>query len=236
MDLNNQYTLDNRRLRIKVTWDLTTSKESEKKANELVALAKNYDLHVETGGNAPIYLSMNTKVVQTFFSSMAMALGLVSLLLLFVYHDLFISLLAMLPNVVPLLFGGALMQLLGKPIDIGTSIVCTVCLGIAVDDTIHFVSSYKQYRKHGFDAIGAVAETLFITGNALIVTTILLVVGFGSFIFAELIPIKCNFSKMTSLVSLLQSFIKLIIYFSLSRGLLFVILLSLSLKSVIIVS
>ncbi len=199
MDLNNQYTLDNRRLRIKVTWDLTTSKESENKSNEIVALAKNYQLHVETGGNAPIYLSMNTKVVQTFFSSMAMALILVSLLLLVVYHDLFISLLAMLPNVVPLIFGGALMQMLGKPIDIGTSIVSTVCLGIAVDDTIHFISSYKQYRKQGMDPLHAVAETFLITGNALIVTTLLLVVGFGSFVFAEFVPNR-NFGILCAMI------------------------------------
>lgn len=199
MDLNNQYTLDNRRLRIKVTWDLTTSKESEMKTEEILAIAKEYDLHVETGGNAPIYLSMNSKVVQTFFSSMAMALILVSLLLFIVYKDLFISLLAMLPNIVPLIFGGALMQLLGKPIDIGTSIVSTVCLGIAVDDTIHFISSYKQYRKQGMDPLHAVAETFLITGNALVVTTLLLVVGFGSFVFADFVPNR-NFGILCSMI------------------------------------
>ncbi len=199
MDLNNQYTLDNRRLRIKVTWNLTTSRESELKSNELLKIAKEFDLDVDTGGNAPIYLSMNTKVVNTFFSSMAMALVLVSLLLLVVYHDLFISLLAMLPNIVPLIFGGALMQLLGKPIDIGTSIVSTVCLGIAVDDTIHFISSYKQYRKLGMSPLDAIAETFMITGNALIVTTLLLVVGFGSFIFAEFVPNR-NFGILCSMI------------------------------------
>ncbi len=199
MDLNNQYTLDNRRLRIKVTWDLTTSKESEMKSKEIVNLAKDFDLDVDTGGNAPIYLSMNTLVVETFFSSMAMALVLVSLLLFIVYRDFFISILAMLPNVVPLIFGGALMQLLGKPIDIGTSIVSTVCLGIAVDDTIHFISSYKQYRKQGHDPLHAIAETFLITGNALIITTLLLVVGFGSFIFAEFVPNR-NFGILCSMI------------------------------------
>lgn len=199
MDLNNQYTLDNRRLRIKVTWDLTTSKESEIKTKEILAIAKNYNLNVDTGGNAPIYLSMNSKVVKTFFSSMAMALVLVSLLLFIVYKDLFISLLAMLPNLVPLIFGGALMQLLGKPIDIGTSIVSTVCLGIAVDDTIHFISSYKQYRKQGMDPLHAVAETFLITGNALVVTTLLLVVGFGSFAFADFVPNR-NFGILCSMI------------------------------------
>lgn len=199
MDLNNQFTLDNRRLRIKVSWRIETSKESEIKKDYIIKKAKDFGLNVETGGNAPIYLSMNQLVVNTFFSSMAMALCLVSLLLFLVYRDIFISLLAMLPNVIPLLFGGALMQLLGKPIDIGTSIVSTVCLGIAVDDTIHFVSSYKQYRAQGLGPNEAILETFMITGKALVITTVLLVVGFGAFVFGEFVPNR-NFGMLCSMI------------------------------------
>lgn len=199
LDLNNQYSIDGRRLRIKVTWRLETSKESEIKADQLVALASKYNLNVETGGNAPIYLAMNQKVVNTFFSSMAMALILVSVLLFLVYRDLFISTLAMLPNVIPLVFGGALMQLLGKPIDIGTSIVSTVCLGIAVDDTIHFISSFKQYRAQGMNPRDAICETFLVTGKALVVTTALLVVGFGAFIFADFVPNR-NFGMLCAMI------------------------------------
>jgi predicted RND superfamily exporter protein len=199
MDLNNQFTLDNRYLRIKVTWQIETSKESEFKAAYLVEKAKDFGLKMETGGNAPIYLSMNQKVVETFFSSMAMALVLVSFLLLIVYRDLFISLLAMLPNVIPLIFGGALMELLGKPIDIGTSIVSTVCLGIAVDDTIHFVSSYKQYRAQGMEPLDAITETFLVTGKALVITTVLLCVGFGAFIFADFVPNR-NFGMLCAMI------------------------------------
>lgn len=199
MDLNNQFTLDNRFLRIKVTWKIETSKESELKADYLVKKAKDFGLKMATGGNAPIYLSMNQKVVETFFSSMAMALCLVSLLLFLVYRDFFISLLAMLPNVIPLIFGGALMELLDKPIDIGTSIVSTVCLGIAVDDTIHFISSYKQYRSQGMSPIDAITETFLVTGKALVITTVLLVVGFGAFIFADFVPNR-NFGMLCAMI------------------------------------
>lgn len=199
MDLNNQFTLDNRYLRIKVSWKIETSKESELKRDFLLKKAKDFGLSMITGGNAPIYLSMNQKVVETFFSSMAMALCLVSLLLFVVYRDIFISLMAMLPNVIPLIFGGALMELLDKPIDIGTSIVSTVCLGIAVDDTIHFVSSYKQYRQQGLGAIEAITETFLVTGKALIITTVLLVTGFGSFVFADFVPNR-NFGMLCAMI------------------------------------
>jgi predicted RND superfamily exporter protein len=199
MDLNNQFTLDNRKLRLKVVWNIDTSKESEKKMYYILKLAKDHELDLTPAGNAPLNLSMNTQVVRSFFSSMVMALLLVSLLLFLVYKDLYISLLSLLPNVIPLCFGGALMYLLNKPIDMGTSIVCTVCLGIAVDDTIHFISSFKQYRKQGLDVLTAIAEVFTITGKALVVTTILLVVGFGSFIFADFVPNR-NFGVLCSLI------------------------------------
>lgn len=91
------------------------------------------------------------------------------------------------------------MELLNKPIDIGTSIVSTVCLGIAVDDTIHFVSSYKQYRNSGLSPLDAITETFLITGKALVVTTVLLVVGFGAFVFGEFVPNR-NFGMLCSMV------------------------------------
>ncbi|MCP4911490.1 MAG: MMPL family transporter [Oligoflexia bacterium] len=199
MSINNQFSLDNRRLRLRVTWMLESSKESEAKSKWLEAQAKKFDLNITSEGNAPIYLSMNSLVVKSFFRSMAMALCLVSILLFIVYRDFLVSLLGMLPNLIPLTFGGALMELLDKPIDIGTSIVSTVCLGIAVDDTIHFINSYKNYRSLGHDPVTAVKETLMVTGKALCLTTVLLVVGFGSFVFADFVPNR-NFGMLCSLI------------------------------------
>tara|TARA_R110002072_G_scaffold64203_3_gene159408 strand:- start:17009 stop:19450 length:2442 start_codon:yes stop_codon:yes gene_type:complete len=199
VSINNQFDMQNQKLRMRVTWMLESSKESEAKSKWLEREAKKFDLNITSEGNAPIYLSMNTLVVKSFFTSMAMALFFVAILLFFVYKDFFVSTLAMLPNVIPLIFGGALMQLLNKPIDIGTSIVSTVCLGIAVDDTIHFINSYKNFRSMGHSPVESVEETFNVTGKALVVTTILLVVGFGSFVFADFVPNR-NFGMLCSLI------------------------------------
>lgn len=177
MDLNNQISIDNRKLRFRVVWTIETSRENELKADYLLSKSKEFGLNVDTGGNVPLYIQMNSQVVKSFFSSMTMAILLVSLLLLFVFKDLFISLLAMFPNVIPITIGAAVMAAFDIYLDIGTSIVCSVCLGIAVDDTIHFVSCYKNYRKNGLNPIESVKATFSITGKALVVTTFLLVVA-----------------------------------------------------------
>ncbi len=198
MDLNNQLSLDNRVIRLRLVWSTETSKESEIMVNWLLDQGKKFNLEIETGGTVPIYNSINSKVVTTFFSSMAMALCFVSLLLLFIFRDIKLSLLSMLPNVIPLIFSACIMKLMGNYIDIGTSIVYAVCLGIAVDDTIHFIVNYKTYRNYGHSAIESIGMTFKITGRALVCTTLLLVVGFGVFVFSEFIPNR-NFGVLCSI-------------------------------------
>ena len=105
----------------------------------------------------------------------------------------------MIPNTVPLVFGGAIMTLLHKPLDIGTVLVTSTCLGIAVDDTIHFLANYNRWRKLGVSPKIAVAHVLTHTGPALFVTTLVLVVAFATFAFSSFVP-NINFGIMTAIV------------------------------------
>jgi hypothetical protein len=115
------------------------------------------------------------------------AIILVFLIIFIAFKDLKIALISMAPNIIPLTIGTAYMTLTNKPLDIGTAMVCSVCLGIAVDDTIHFLANFISYNKSM-----TVKESIFKTfescGSALIYTTIVLVLGFGSFIFGQFIP------------------------------------------------
>jgi len=137
--------------------------------------------------------------MKTFFTSIGMALVLVSLMMFLVFRDAKVALLSMLPNIVPLSFGAALMTILDKPIDIGTAIVSSVCLGISVDDTIHFIANYQNNLNSGMSTPDSIQNVFGKTGSALVVTTLLLVVGFGSFSFGNFIPNR-NFGILCSLI------------------------------------
>mgnify|MGYP003645977142 FL=1 len=188
MDLNNQITLSNQELRFRILWKIETSTESTEMLNTILAKAPEFNLNVRAGGNLPIYTAVNSLIVESFFWSLIGALLFVSLLILVIFKDPLIATIAMLPNVLPMIFGGALMVLMGVYVDIGTSMVIVVCLGIAVDDTIHFIANYKHYREQGMEIPDAIEKTFSITGKALVVTTVLLMTGFGSFAFAEFVP------------------------------------------------
>lgn len=186
--LENIVSMDQRFLKMKLNWTMEHTIESLAKDKAIHDAAKSLNLNTKTGGFFPIYAQVNDKVVDSFFRSMTMAVILVSLIILFVFKDLYLSLLSMLPNILPLFFGAAYMAVNGIYIDIGTSIVAAICLGIAVDDTIHFVTHYVQNKKQLGSTAKALDLTFHSTGKALILTTSLLVVGFGSFVMADFLP------------------------------------------------
>ena len=89
---------------------------------------------------------------------------------------------SMIPNVFPVLFVFGVMGHFGRLIDIGTMMTASVAMGVAVDDTIHFLSWFRSYLDKGFSRVDAVIETYRRVGPAMTQTTI--VGGLGLFVFA----------------------------------------------------
>ena len=197
MDMNHRISLDNRSTRLTLMMDIHDSKRVLYEFDRMENYAKSIGLNAEVTGKVPLYQRMNSYIVETFFESMSMALILVSLVMIAVFRSWKIGLLSMIPNTVPLIFGVALMYFLNKPIDMGTVVIISVCLGIAVDDTVHFLANYLKYRRAGINPEESVARVLSFTGPALVLTTVILVFGFGTFIFANFIP-NINFGIMTA--------------------------------------
>ncbi len=199
MDLSNRMSLDNSLIRLTAMTNLHASKQTLLEIDVIEAKARELGLNAEVTGKIPIYHSMNPYVVNAFITSISMALVLVALLMCFALRSFKLGMLSMIPNTMPLIMGGAFMYLLDKPLDIGTVLVTSTCLGIAVDDTIHFLSNYNRWRKHGSSPSHAVAHVLTHTGPALFVTTMVLVVAFATFMFASFVP-NINFGMITAIV------------------------------------
>lgn len=199
MDLNNRMTLDNRKMRLSAMSNEHQSRTMLIEIAKIEAKGKELGLNAQVTGKMPLYQEMNPYVVSGFTKSIIMALLLVSLLMFWACRDWKLGLISMIPNVVPLVIGGAIMYGLGKPLDIGTVLVTSTCLGIAVDDTIHFLANYTRWRRLGIDTTTAVAHVLTHTGPALVITTLVLVAGFGTFAFSEFVP-NINFGILTAIV------------------------------------
>ena len=112
-----------------------------------------------------------------------------------VYRSWKIGLITIVPNMFPLVVTATYLLLIGQPLEIASVCSFTVCLGIAVDDSIHFLSRYQDERREGKSPVDAVRATFIGVGTALITTTVVLIAGFGTVLTSDL-PGHRTFASM----------------------------------------
>jgi len=96
------------------------------------------------------------------------------------------SAITMYANSLPLLMTLALMTVFSIPLDLFTLLIACVALGIVVDDSIHFMQTFKRYADSGLSIEQALIATIDSTGMALTTTTLILSVAFLVYGFSQL--------------------------------------------------
>jgi hypothetical protein len=119
---------------------------------------------------------------------MAASLGTASLIifgvLTFVFRSFRIGLISIIPNTFPLVLAGTWLVVSGYNLELVMVCCFTVCLGIAVDDTIHFLTRFHEEFKETSDIDEAIRRAFTKVGTALIMTTMVLVAGFSTVMFS----------------------------------------------------
>lgn len=86
--------------------------------------------------------------------------------------------LAMVPNLLPMVVLFGLMGFLGVALDAGSALVAPIAIGIAVDDTIHFLHAFRLNREQGLDSVSAARRAGQHVGRAIVTTSMTLAAGF----------------------------------------------------------
>tara|TARA_B100000809_G_scaffold116776_1_gene115004 strand:+ start:967 stop:3213 length:2247 start_codon:yes stop_codon:yes gene_type:complete len=136
-------------------------------------------------GTALLVDKNNEFLATNMIIGLAIAFILIAVLIGVIFKSIKMALLSIIPNVVPLAFIGGLMGFVGTNINMSTSIIFTIAFGIAVDDTIHFLSKYKIESSKGKSLIYSLKRTYLSTGKAIVITTLILCGGFISLIFSD---------------------------------------------------
>lgn len=118
------------------------------------------------------------KAISSSALSYLIAFGLISIMMIILVGNVKIGLISMIPNVLPLLFLSTIMVIFDMPLDMFTMLIGAIALGLAVDDTVHFIHNFRRYELKYNDVDKAVRLTLMGTGRAIVVTSIVLSVGF----------------------------------------------------------
>lgn len=165
---------------------LTTSRVSK----EIEKIHKNlYNKQFKLGfmGNASLRNYLNSTLVKNVLQSLLLSIALIFITLLLIFKNFKIALIGLIPNIVPLLFIGGLMGFLGVPLETNVVLLVCVTIGVAVDDTIHFLYPlYKNMHSGKYKTEESIRITFEETSKALLGTTFVLVLSFPCFFFADL--------------------------------------------------
>ena len=140
--------------------------------------------------------------------SYLLAFTLITVLMMLLVGSIKIGLISMIPNLLPILFLAMIMVIFKMPLDMFTLLIGAIALGLAVDDTVHFMHNFRRYEMQYNDVDRAVELTLMGTGRAITLTSIVLALGFLVLTFSSMNNMF-NFGILTAsaiLVALLADF------------------------------
>ena len=146
------------------------------------------DLDVVPTGPMVMFQAQNEYTDKGISQSFMLSLTFISIVLFIIFWSFQHGAIAVFPAVVPIVFAGGCFAVSGKDLNLGSLIVGAMTMGIAIDDCIHVVSRYRLARMSGCDVRRAIERAMNESGRAIITTSIALVVGFSTFLFARLVP------------------------------------------------
>ncbi len=161
-------------------------KRTESRLEAMFPPSQGFETHVT--GDSRIF-GLNFEYVTTTQTTSLLVASLVILVLMsFMFRSFTVALFSMVPNMLPILTIFGVMGWLGIELSISTALISAVTLGIAVDDTIHFIQQYRtSLAEHG-DIERAVRETFRIKGAAIIWSSVIFSLGFLVFMVADFTP------------------------------------------------
>lgn len=145
-------------------------------------------LEVRVTGNSVLDSNLIDILVKSQINSLALAMFVIFGMMFILFRSVKIGLLSIIPNVIPILINFGLMGWLGVPLNTATAMIAVVAIGIAVDDTIHFLSCFASEMKKDGDHLQSMYRTLSLKGRAIISTSIILFLGFGILISSSFAP------------------------------------------------
>ena len=156
------------------------------------------DLNWQFAGAARLFSDHEKLLLEGQLKSGTVAFLVIFLCLLLFWRRFLPALLAMLPNISPIIFIFITMGIAGITLDIGTAIVLSVAIGIAVDDTIHLYDAYLRRINKGVKPLIALVRSYNTAGRAVVATTIILCGQFFFLALSSFVPTH-QFGLMTGI-------------------------------------
>jgi predicted RND superfamily exporter protein len=166
-------------------------------------------IHMKLTGGAVMLDKNNEYIISNTLQGLWLSILIVGIIIALIHKSWRMAIIAIVPNLLPIIFIGGLMGLLGIELKSSTSIIFSIAFGIATDDTVHFLGRLKLEISHGKHVLYALKRTYLSTGKAVVVTSLILSAGFmtligsgfeSTFLFGLLVSITLLIAVLTDLL------------------------------------
>ncbi len=137
-----------------------------------------------------IEVQVSHYLVMGQIQTLVLSLIVVDLISILLFQRMAAGLLALIPMGVAVLINFGIMGWAGIALDMTTSVIAAVAIGIGIDDTIHFMNKFRHNRSRGYSVEESIELTLQVAGKAIIFTSLALIFGFLVFLRSQFIPIN----------------------------------------------
>ncbi len=151
----------------------------DRETGQRVAASEQYTIGIT--GSSVVFTKGNDYLLQNLAESTALAIILISVILIILLRDVRLSLIAIAPSVLPLIFTAGIMGLFDIHLKPSTILIFSIAFGISSDGTIYFITKYRDELRQGRTIAEAVSNTIRYTGLSMFYTAIILFAGFGIF-------------------------------------------------------
>ena len=144
-------------------------------------------------GKNHLFHSAQLTLLEDFYRNFILAFVIITPVLIVVLRSFWLGLIAMLPNLFPIvvLFGG--LGWFNLPVDLAIAMTASVALGIAVDDTTHFLIRFREFGGSAKNVFSPIRQAISQCGPAMLHTTAIGSAGLLVYGFSEMVVVK-NFS------------------------------------------
>ena len=188
MEINDQMDINERLLRVTSTMNIVETSQDLEMIDWVENWWKNTPYSAKINGQTLMFAHMQHDVTNTLIESITLAVVMISLIMLLIFRNWRMLPLFIIPNILPIALVVGVMGWLSIEIDMGVAIAGAIIIGVAVDDTIHFMVKYIEARKRGDKLEDAMRYVMSYAGSAIIFTTIVLSLAFLVFVFSSFNP------------------------------------------------
>ena len=213
-DLNNLMNFDRSESRVIAVYDKLSDKNLillETELQDWLDQRNLSDANATIGSSNLAFAHMQFSNVNNLTKGFVFALLAISFLLILMFRSFTLGAISVIPNLFPAAMAFGIWALIDGKIGFGMSVGITLTLGIVVDDTIHFLSKY-QYAKNSlqYSNENAVRYAMDTVGIAMMLTTVMMSVGFGSMLFSNFTPNQ-DIAAITIITIICAVFVDLIL-------------------------